>query len=66
MSIKDAMRNPICTNCGGPVIIGDISVKEAESFSRCQKLHIPLNNNLCRNEIGQSENIRIQTRYQQG
>lgn len=28
LSIRDAMRNPICTNCGGPAIIGDISLEE--------------------------------------
>ncbi|KAL4352321.1 hypothetical protein GQ457_06G032300 [Hibiscus cannabinus] len=28
MSIRDVMRNPICTNCGGPAIIGDISLEE--------------------------------------
>ncbi|KAL3615625.1 Homeobox-leucine zipper protein ANTHOCYANINLESS 2 [Castilleja foliolosa] len=28
MSIKDAMRNPICTNCGGPAMIGEISLEE--------------------------------------
>ena len=28
MSIRDAMRNPICTNCGGPAIIADISLEE--------------------------------------
>ncbi|KAF7844661.1 homeobox-leucine zipper protein ANTHOCYANINLESS 2-like [Senna tora] len=28
MSIRDAMRNPICSNCGGPAIIGDISLEE--------------------------------------
>ncbi|KAB2597626.1 homeobox-leucine zipper protein ANTHOCYANINLESS 2 [Pyrus ussuriensis x Pyrus communis] len=28
MSIRDAMRNPICSNCGGPAIIGDISLDE--------------------------------------
>ena len=28
MSIRDAMRNPICSNCGGPAIIGEISVEE--------------------------------------
>lgn len=28
MSIREAMRNPICTNCGGPAMIGDISVEE--------------------------------------
>ena len=28
MSIRDCMRNPICTNCGGPAIIGDISLEE--------------------------------------
>ncbi|KAB2074489.1 hypothetical protein ES319_A07G156400v1 [Gossypium barbadense] len=28
MSIREAMRNPICTNCGGPAIIGDLSLEE--------------------------------------
>ncbi|GLT84529.1 hypothetical protein SLE2022_027540 [Rubroshorea leprosula] len=28
MSIRDAMRNPICANCGGPAILGDISLEE--------------------------------------
>ncbi|KAK4269634.1 hypothetical protein QN277_022765 [Acacia crassicarpa] len=28
MSIREAMRNPICSNCGGPAIIGEISVEE--------------------------------------
>ncbi|XWS46018.1 hypothetical protein CRYUN_Cryun14cG0029100 [Craigia yunnanensis] len=28
MSIRDAMRNPICTNCGGPAIIADISLEQ--------------------------------------
>ncbi|XP_048333553.1 homeobox-leucine zipper protein ANTHOCYANINLESS 2 isoform X2 [Ziziphus jujuba] len=28
MSIRDAMRNPICSNCGGPAIIGEISLEE--------------------------------------
>ncbi|KAE8693813.1 Homeobox-leucine zipper protein ROC6 [Hibiscus syriacus] len=28
MSIRDTMRNPICTNCGDPAIIGDISLEE--------------------------------------
>ncbi|CAN1236862.1 Homeobox-leucine zipper protein ANTHOCYANINLESS 2 [Linum grandiflorum] len=28
MSIRDAMRNPMCSNCGGPAIIGDISLEE--------------------------------------
>ncbi|KAE8703676.1 Homeobox-leucine zipper protein ANTHOCYANINLESS 2 [Hibiscus syriacus] len=28
LSIRDAMRNPICTNCGGPAIVGDISLEE--------------------------------------
>ncbi|KAH6756419.1 Homeobox-leucine zipper family protein / lipid-binding START domain-containing protein [Perilla frutescens var. hirtella] len=28
MSIRDAMRNPICTNCGGPAMIGDVSLEE--------------------------------------
>ncbi|KAI3764470.1 hypothetical protein L2E82_14479 [Cichorium intybus] len=28
MSIREAMRNPMCTNCGGPAMIGDISLEE--------------------------------------
>ncbi|KAA8520591.1 hypothetical protein F0562_014847 [Nyssa sinensis] len=28
MTIRDAMRNPICTKCGGAAIIGDISIEE--------------------------------------
>ncbi|XP_031494535.1 homeobox-leucine zipper protein ANTHOCYANINLESS 2-like [Nymphaea colorata] len=28
MSIRDAMRNPICSNCGGPAILGEISLEE--------------------------------------
>ncbi|XP_039042570.1 homeobox-leucine zipper protein ANTHOCYANINLESS 2-like isoform X2 [Hibiscus syriacus] len=28
MSIRNATRNPMCTNCGGPAIIGDISLEE--------------------------------------
>ncbi|KAK4796109.1 hypothetical protein SAY86_028435 [Trapa natans] len=28
MSLREAMRNPICTNCGGPAIIGEISLEE--------------------------------------
>ncbi|XP_057805580.1 homeobox-leucine zipper protein ANTHOCYANINLESS 2-like [Salvia miltiorrhiza] len=28
MSIRDAMRNPMCTNCGGPAMIGDVSLEE--------------------------------------
>ncbi|KAL8268543.1 hypothetical protein R6Q59_002341 [Mikania micrantha] len=28
MSIREAMRNPMCTNCGGPAMIGDISIEE--------------------------------------
>ncbi|GAB2271660.1 Homeobox-leucine zipper protein ANTHOCYANINLESS 2 [Dionaea muscipula] len=28
MAIREAMRNPICTNCGGPAITGDISIEE--------------------------------------
>ncbi|KAL3536866.1 hypothetical protein ACH5RR_000232 [Cinchona calisaya] len=28
MSIREAMRNPICTNCGGPAIMGEISLEE--------------------------------------
>ncbi|XP_075501070.1 homeobox-leucine zipper protein HDG1-like [Primulina tabacum] len=28
MSMREAMRNPMCTNCGGPAIIGEISLGE--------------------------------------
>eukprot|EP00262_Sarcandra_glabra_P016232 TRINITY_DN522_c0_g1_i2.p1 TRINITY_DN522_c0_g1~~TRINITY_DN522_c0_g1_i2.p1 ORF type:complete len:797 (+),score=122.76 TRINITY_DN522_c0_g1_i2:449-2839(+) len=28
MSIRDAMRNPICTNCGGPAMLGEVSLEE--------------------------------------
>ncbi|MED6174816.1 Homeobox-leucine zipper protein ANTHOCYANINLESS 2 [Stylosanthes scabra] len=28
MSIRDAMRNPMCSNCGGPAIIGELSLEE--------------------------------------
>lgn len=28
MSVRDAMRNPICSNCGGPAIMGEISLEE--------------------------------------
>ncbi|CAJ1950012.1 unnamed protein product [Sphenostylis stenocarpa] len=28
MSIREAMRNPMCSNCGGPAIIGEISLEE--------------------------------------
>ncbi|ONK59195.1 uncharacterized protein A4U43_C08F3960 [Asparagus officinalis] len=28
MSIKEAMRNPICGNCGGPAILGEVSLEE--------------------------------------
>lgn len=28
MSIRDAMRNPICSNCGGPAILGEVSLEE--------------------------------------
>ncbi|XP_010255501.1 PREDICTED: homeobox-leucine zipper protein ANTHOCYANINLESS 2 [Nelumbo nucifera] len=28
MSIREAMRNPICSNCGGPAMLGDISLEE--------------------------------------
>ncbi|KAE9460069.1 hypothetical protein C3L33_08019, partial [Rhododendron williamsianum] len=30
MTIREAMRNPICNNCGGPAIIGDISLEEQQ------------------------------------
>ncbi|KAJ1375782.1 START domain [Sesbania bispinosa] len=28
MSIREAMRNPMCSNCGGPAMIGEISLEE--------------------------------------
>ncbi|XP_047336369.1 homeobox-leucine zipper protein ANTHOCYANINLESS 2-like isoform X2 [Impatiens glandulifera] len=28
MSIREAMRNPICENCGGPAMMGDLSFEE--------------------------------------
>ncbi|KAH9604447.1 hypothetical protein KSS87_020218 [Heliosperma pusillum] len=28
MSMRETMRNPMCINCGGPAIIGDISMEE--------------------------------------
>ncbi|KAL3634292.1 hypothetical protein CASFOL_021346 [Castilleja foliolosa] len=28
MSIREAMRNPMCTNCGGPAVLGEISLEE--------------------------------------
>lgn len=28
MSIKEAMRNPICGNCGGPAVLGELSLEE--------------------------------------
>ncbi|XP_077248553.1 homeobox-leucine zipper protein ANTHOCYANINLESS 2-like isoform X2 [Tasmannia lanceolata] len=28
MTIRDAMRNPICNNCGGPAMLGDVSLEE--------------------------------------
>ncbi|XP_068649700.1 homeobox-leucine zipper protein ANTHOCYANINLESS 2 [Aristolochia californica] len=28
MSIRDAMRNPICNNCGGPAMLGEVSLEE--------------------------------------
>lgn len=30
MTIREAMRNPICNNCGGAAIIGDISLEEQQ------------------------------------
>eukprot|EP01018_Ginkgo_biloba_P004263 Gb_29468 [translate_table: standard] len=30
MSIRDAMRNPICTNCGGPAVLGEMSFEEQQ------------------------------------
>ncbi|KAL7214336.1 hypothetical protein ACSBR1_026699 [Camellia fascicularis] len=28
ISMKEAMRNPICGNCGGPAMLGDVSIEE--------------------------------------
>ncbi|XP_010919250.2 homeobox-leucine zipper protein ROC5 isoform X1 [Elaeis guineensis] len=28
LSIREAMRNPICSNCGGPVVLGEVSLEE--------------------------------------
>ncbi|XP_072967836.1 homeobox-leucine zipper protein ROC6-like isoform X2 [Typha angustifolia] len=28
MTIREAMRNPICTNCGGPAMLGEVSLEE--------------------------------------
>ncbi|XP_042053879.1 homeobox-leucine zipper protein ANTHOCYANINLESS 2-like isoform X2 [Salvia splendens] len=28
LSIREAMRNPMCTNCGGPSVIGEVSLEE--------------------------------------
>ncbi|THG05495.1 hypothetical protein TEA_020378 [Camellia sinensis var. sinensis] len=28
ISMKEGMRNPICGNCGGPAILGDVSIEE--------------------------------------
>ncbi|XP_030457367.2 homeobox-leucine zipper protein ANTHOCYANINLESS 2 [Syzygium oleosum] len=28
LSLRDTMRDPICTNCGGPAVIGEISLEE--------------------------------------
>ncbi|KAF6154486.1 hypothetical protein GIB67_028378 [Kingdonia uniflora] len=30
MSIRDAMRTPICNNCGGPAMLGEISLEEQQ------------------------------------
>lgn len=30
MAIKEAMRNPICTNCGGPAVIAEVSLQEQQ------------------------------------
>lgn len=30
LSIRDAMRNPICTNCGGPAVLGEMSFEEQQ------------------------------------
>ncbi|RWW67126.1 hypothetical protein BHE74_00025472 [Ensete ventricosum] len=28
LSIREAMRNPICSSCGGPAVLGDVSLEE--------------------------------------
>ncbi|KAJ3692719.1 hypothetical protein LUZ60_011814 [Juncus effusus] len=28
LTIRDAMRNPICNNCGGPAMLGEVSLEE--------------------------------------
>ncbi|RWR87615.1 homeobox-leucine zipper protein ANTHOCYANINLESS 2 isoform X2 [Cinnamomum micranthum f. kanehirae] len=28
LTIRDAMRNPICSNCGGPAMLGEVSLEE--------------------------------------
>nr|CAD1821380.1 unnamed protein product [Ananas comosus var. bracteatus] len=28
LTIREAMRNPICTNCGGPAMLGEVSLEE--------------------------------------
>lgn len=30
ITIRDAMRNPTCSNCGGPAILGELSVEEQQ------------------------------------
>lgn len=30
MAIREAIRNPICSDCGGPAIIGEISLEEQQ------------------------------------
>ncbi|XP_020585632.1 homeobox-leucine zipper protein ROC5-like [Phalaenopsis equestris] len=28
ITIRDAMRNPVCSNCGGPAVLGEVSLEE--------------------------------------
>nr|VDD62434.1 unnamed protein product [Brassica oleracea] len=28
MSVREAMRNPMCSNCGGPAVLGEVSMEE--------------------------------------
>eukprot|EP00252_Welwitschia_mirabilis_P021478 TRINITY_DN5523_c0_g2_i1.p1 TRINITY_DN5523_c0_g2~~TRINITY_DN5523_c0_g2_i1.p1 ORF type:complete len:813 (-),score=76.00 TRINITY_DN5523_c0_g2_i1:921-3359(-) len=30
VTIKEAMRNPICSNCGGPAVLGEMSLEEQQ------------------------------------
>ncbi|XP_042049592.1 homeobox-leucine zipper protein ANTHOCYANINLESS 2-like isoform X2 [Salvia splendens] len=42
MWIREAMRNPMCTNCGGPAVIGEVSLEEQ---------HIRIENSRLKDEL---------------